>query len=187
MNESNTKLKHNMKNSFFIFVVFAVVLIAGLSCARNTEIETSASDVAATRSLSEKNTDVDYYYLGSEKFYLNIRRDKVMIRTSSNAEAEKLSKQDIFIHGERVDNMGQWLFASSNTKSVDINSRLKLKASLDVTCGLEFNGLMRYPSNQIFVRCIEGESHENVLAKVGLTDSVEDIELILPHSKVYLL
>ena len=50
----------------------------------------------------------DFFYLGGEKRYFDIRKDRVIVKTASIDDAEKLSKQqDVFFSGEKAITVGR--------------------------------------------------------------------------------
>ena len=96
--------------SFILNRLPSLIILAAVSlvsCVQD-QIETSPSELA-TRSVDEKNADVDFLYdKHGGKVYFSVRKDRVIVKTASIDEAEKLSKQqDVFFTGEKAITVGR--------------------------------------------------------------------------------
>ena len=121
-----------------------------------------------------------------EKLYFKIRNDKLILKTKSAIEAKALSKQTVFRSAYDVNY--DMVIITIDTLQINRNNLMQKNDILDVTCALEYiDGTLQYPSNQILVRFKEGQSKEKILDDIGLTKSIETVELFDPYSEIYII
>ena len=65
---------------------------------------------------------------------------------------------------------------------------MKISEIVDAAYGMENgNGNLQFVQNKIFIQVEKEQSPEKVLALIGLTDFIEEIELFDPYSDIYLI
>lgn len=113
----------------------------------------------------------------------NIRKDKVILKCKSVDDAETLNAGYFFISAY---NLAEWVIATINPSKVKLNDILQRQEVHSVTYGFEHSvGTLQYPKNQIYVKFSDGISHEEAFYKMGLSESVEAMELYNPNSNLY--
>ena len=97
-----------MKTNIIQLTAIAMMsAVAGFVSCVQDRIEPSPSELT-TRGMDEKNAAVDFHYIRGEKRYFDIRKDRVIVKTASIDDAEKLSKQqDVFFSGEKAITVGR--------------------------------------------------------------------------------
>ena len=170
-----------MKKTLLFLTAF---LVMGSFAACTKSDSNDDNPINDTKS-GEGNTSVSYYTDKGEKLVFNIRKDKVIIKTKSDADAKELTKQDIFLSDRPAyDVAGCWVIATIDSVKTQLNDIMQLSGVVDAAYGLEYGKDLHYPSNQIFLQC---SAPEDVLARIGLAKNVESIELINPYSTIYLI
>ena len=121
-----------------------------------------------------------------KKEFFTIRKDKVIIKTDSEADAKALIENKVFIFAYDVAYV--WVLATIDSKKTTLDDLMKIDGVVDATYGLEYvDGSFVYPSNQISVKCIDGKHPEDVLNENVLNNYVVDIELFDPISEIYII
>jgi len=175
-----------MKTYFLKYAAIVCALFfTTLGCERQkisseTEDEPSISSV-----VKESGTDeTDFYYTETgEKEFLNIRKDKVIIKTESVENAKALCSQPVFISAY---NVGFWVLATIDPSKTNPDNWLEMQGVIDATYGLEYvDGTLQYPDGIITLKCKGGNSPEEVLEAAGLRKSIETIELFDTWSNSY--
>ena len=151
------------------------------------ESDSPTGDEVESDSPTEDEVEYDFYYTGvGEKEIFTIRKDKVIIKTDSEADAKALIENEIFQFAYTVGYT--WVLATIDPKKTTLDDLLKIEGVVDATYGLEYvDGSFAYPKNQIALICKEDQPLETVLEFVGLTKNVEVIELFNPNSGLYLI
>jgi subtilisin family serine protease len=172
-------------NTFKITAIVSTFVIASFSCTQDLEKEHVPLG-GATRGLQEMVTDTYFYAGEGGKVPLNIREDRVIIKTNSEAEAIELSKQKIFLSDRPAYDVAYvWVLASIDPAETNLEDLLKLPGVVDVTYGLEYeDGTLQYPTDKIYVKFKE-LSPEEALEKAGLTKNVVAVELYDADRKGY--
>jgi subtilisin family serine protease len=120
-------------------------------------------------------TDVEFYYTPRGTQYFDVRKDRVIIKTSSTEAADKLSGSDIFVCDDYpADSPGVWVIAAIDPRETSLDDILKLPGVVDAAYGLD-NGALKYPTDRIAVQ-FSGTTPREALEKISLDKSVADIE-----------
>ncbi len=142
----------------------------------------TAAGCGKSNSGDEDFTDFFYNDKG-EKSYLKIRKDKLILKCTSAEDAKALTKEPFFTSAYDV---GHWVIGTIEPKKTKLDELLKEPEVVSATYGLEYSdGTLQYPTDRIYVKFKEGLTPEAVLDEIGLTESVEAIELFNPYSEIY--
>jgi hypothetical protein len=129
----------------------------------------------------------DFYYTDKgEKETFKIRKDKVILKTKSEAIAKTLSKDAIF---HTAYNMHDWVIASIDTLQIKLDGLLMQRTDIvDAAYALEYsNDAFYYSTGQIAVKLKKGYSIEKLLNETGLNKNIESIELFDTYSELYVI
>ena len=129
----------------------------------------------------------DFFYTDNgEKEYFTIRKDRVILKAKSETEAKTLTKQTFFLSARNVGN--DMVIATIDTVEIRLENLKQKTDAVDVAYGLEYtDGTIQMPTNKIFVKFNDGQSMEKVFDYVGLTKSIDQIELINENHKIYMI
>ena len=135
--------------------------------------------------------ETDFYYTDiGEKEYFIVRKDKVILKCKSEAEAKALAKQKIFLSAYTIayDESSSWVIGTIDPEKTKLNDLLQKSEVVSATYGLEYvDGALQYPTDRISVTFKKGQTPESVLDAIGLTENVEAIELFDSWSDLYLI
>ena len=170
------------KDTVAILCMACVLLFAATGCEKDIDDDLEARTT-------------DFYYTDEGKIEsFSIRKDKVIIKAKSEAEAEALCGQPVFslafIVGFDVHSGVSyfWVIGDIDPKKTKLADLMQLPEVADATYGLEYtNGTLHYPQNKVYVKCKDGQSLENVLNECSLSNYVEKTELVNPYSELFLV
>jgi len=133
-------------------------------------------------------TSSDFYYNEQgEMQNFTVCKDKVMIKTKSEADAKELCNQSLFRSADIVNFV--FVLASIDPTKTKLDDLLKRSDVVSATYGLKYldGSTIQYPNGEIFVKCKEEHSVEKLLNDTGLNENVESMELFRPETKIYLI
>jgi len=127
-----------------------------------------------------------YYNDKGEKVLFSIKKDKVIIKVKSEAEAKVLAEHSVFLSAYNAAYV--WVIASIDPLKTNLDDLLQIQGVVDASYGLvEYNNSgnnLQYLSDQIFVQC---KNPKDVLESTGLSKRAETIEMLSPSSELYLI
>ena len=188
-----------MRKLLKLLALIFLLMIVNSACHKSSNFSDEIKDETSTETDNElENKDFPFVYYEDDELenkdfpsinyeHLNTRKDKVIIKTRSNAEAKELSKQAIFLSERPAYDVGIWVIATIDSSKTNLNDLLKVHGVIDATYGLEYENVLHYPSDQIFVQLKEELSPIDVLGDIGLEINSKSIELINPYDKIYLI
>ena len=126
------------------------------------------------------------YTTKGEKIYFTERKHQVIIRAKTADEAKILAADTIFCSA--FARSYDLAIATIDTLKVNLNT-LKQRGDIeDVAYMLEnSNGALQTPTNRIYVKFKQGNAPQEVIDYIGLSNSVEKIELYNPYQGGYLI
>ena len=131
-----------------------------------------------------------FYNIRGEKEIFTITKDKVVIKCRSEAEARALTKHPVFISGYHVYVSQNLVYGGTiDPEKTNLDYFLMMPEVVSAAYGLKYNnGTSIYlPSDHIYVKLKEGYSIKEALNKVGLTESVVEIDVSNASSyRIYL-
>ena len=129
----------------------------------------------------------DFFYSSNgEKECFKIRKDKVIIKCKTEADAKELTKQNVFITAYNVNY--DMVIATIDPKKTNLENLMQIASVVSSTYGLEYSdGNLQYPTNKIFVSIKEGQSIESILHHIKISENVEEIELFNENKSTYLV
>ena len=158
------------------FLIFLFLAISIMGCNKTTEKhDENEMEKHDENEMENQNIPLTNYE------HLNIRKDKVIVKTRSNAEAKELSKKDIFLSDRPAYDIDVFVIATIDPSKTNLNDLLKIHGVIDAAYGMEYENVMHYPSNKIFIQLKKG------LSVLDLDIDSESIELINPFDKIYLV
>ena len=117
----------------------------------------------------------DSLYIGAKKVYFKIRKDRVIVKSQSEPEAQTLSKQTMFFDAHNVGNL---VIATIDSTKTNLEVLRQAPNTADIAYALECtDGTFYYPTNMIFVKLKKEHLIEKILDSVGLSKNVKSIEL----------
>ena len=127
----------------------------------------------------------DFHYLTDwRKQYYKIRKDKVILKARTETEAKTLAEQPLFIEAH---NIGNLVLATIDPLQIKLSDLLQRLDVVTATYGLEDGIYLLYPTDEIFVKCKNGQSIEKVLDNAGLTQQIVAMELFNENHEIYLI
>lgn len=171
-----------------IAFLFAGVLISALCMACGGSTPPVPPEQPEPPEVPKEPQEVSFYYRGDQKIELTVREDKVITKTASNEDAKVLCENEIFIFEGIRWPQGEYIIASIDPATTTIEDVRKVTGVLSATYGLEGDfGLMCWPTDQIFVKPVEGTSIGNIIDEAVLSEYIKETELSNPYSGSYLI
>jgi len=139
--------------------------------------------------LSGDPSDGEAINVIEELFQLKIRKDRVIVKTKSETDAEELCGNEVFLSAFNITGT-VWVLASVDESKTSIDDLMKIPQVVDAAYGLEHeygNGNLQYVTDRILMQIEKGKSPEDALAHTGLTNDIKDIELFDPYNEIYLI
>lgn len=172
-------MKFNILNHSVIALMLA---IGSFSCMQN-DFEVLEVEKENSMLKSHVESEAFYYKEDGNKECFKIRRDKVIIKTTSAEVAKILCKQENFVSAF---NVGYWILGSIDSLKTNLDFFMQMPEIIDVTYGLEYaDGTLIYPTKVIAVNMKDGISYDEVIDKIGLTQNVESVELVFSDFNYY--
>ena len=139
-------------------------------------------DIAVCKDVEIPLSEFYYTDTGSKENF-TVRKDKVVVKTNSEAETKALMEQSVFLTPVYL---ADWLIATIDSSTTDLCDLMQIAGVADAAYGLEYwTEAIIYPKNIIYMKCKEGQTPETVLDYNGLTAYIETIELYNPRSGLY--
>jgi subtilisin family serine protease len=130
----------------------------------------------------------DFFYSkkGKEETF-KIRKDIVIFKTKSQDNADKKWQRPKFKSVEIIHD--DLIKANVNPDEFDVQDLADMDGVTDSYYMLEYtgDGTLQALSNRILLIPQKGESVENIIRKSGLSEKIEQLELIFPDAGIYLL
>lgn len=139
--------------------------------------------------VSKEPQEVSYYYLRNQKIELKVLKDRVIAKAASFEQAKVLCENEIFIFEGLRWPMEEFIIASIDPETTTIEDVRKLPGVLSAEYGYEDDlGYWYCPTDKIYVSHVhDGTSIETVIKEAGLSDYVEETELMIPIFNAWLV